>query len=96
MSAARLAITADEELRLVQVMGDIQEAVAAYYAETAARGDIGRDGWGGVFGDQAVAAAMIDRVVHHADVLTLKGASYRLRNRGIDTLPSIRTQDTAD
>ena len=51
---------------------------------------------GGVFGDQAVAAAMIDRVVHHADVLTLKGASYRLRNRGIDTLPSIRTQDTAD
>ncbi len=34
---------------------------------------------------------MIDRIVHHADVLTLKGASYRLRNRGIDTLPSIRT-----
>jgi DNA replication protein DnaC len=52
--------------------------------------------WGGVFGDQAVAAAMIDRIVHHADVLTLKGASYRLRNRGIDTLPSIRTQDPAD
>src|SRR6478609_224477 len=48
-------------------------------------------GWGAVFGDQAVAAAMIDRIVHHADVLTLKGASYRLRNRGIDTLPSIRT-----
>ena len=48
-------------------------------------------GWGGVFGDQAVAAAMIDRIVHHADVITLKGASYRLRGRGIDSLPSIRT-----
>ena len=48
-------------------------------------------GWGGVFGDQAVAAAMIDRIVHHADVLTHKGASYRLRGRGIDSLPSIRT-----
>lgn len=48
-------------------------------------------GWGAVFGDQVVAAAMIDRIVHHADVLSLKGASYRLRNRGIDTLPSIRT-----
>jgi DNA replication protein DnaC len=47
--------------------------------------------WGGVFGDQAVAAAMIDRIVHHADVLTLKGTSYRLRGRGIDSLPSIRT-----
>ena len=46
-------------------------------------------GWGGVFGDQAVAVAMIDRIVHHADVLTLKGASYRLRGRGIDSLPSI-------
>ena len=34
---------------------------------------------------------MIDRIVHHADVLTLKGASYRLRGRGIDSLPSIRT-----
>ena len=47
--------------------------------------------WGNVFGDQAVAAAMIDRIVHHADVLTLKGASYRLRGRGIDSLPSSRT-----
>ena len=52
--------------------------------------------WGNVFGDQAVAAAMIDRIVHHADVLSLKGASYRLRGSGIDSLPSIRTQDQAD
>jgi DNA replication protein DnaC len=52
-------------------------------------------GWAGVFGDQAVAAAMIDRIVHHADVLTLKGASYRLRGRSIDSLPSTRnTIDT--
>jgi len=35
-------MTADEETRLTQVMGDIQEAVAAYYAETAAGGDLGR------------------------------------------------------
>jgi len=53
--------------------------------------------WGAVFGDQAVAAAMIDRIVHHADVLALKGASYRLRDRGIDSLPSIKaTQQVAD
>lgn len=52
--------------------------------------------WGGVFGDQAVAAAMIDRIVHHADVLTLKGASYRLRGQGIDSLPSTRTTNDTD
>ncbi len=49
-------------------------------------------GWAGVFGDQVVAAAMIDRIVHHADVIALKGASYRLRDRGIDTLPSIKAE----
>jgi DNA replication protein DnaC len=45
--------------------------------------------WGAVFGDQVVAAAMIDRIVHHAEVLTLKGSSYRLRGRDRDTLPSV-------
>ena len=49
-------------------------------------------GWAGVFGDQVVAAAMIDRIVHHADVIALKGASYRLRDRGVDTLPSIKAE----
>ncbi len=34
--------------------------------------------WGEVFGDDVVAAAMIDRLVHHADVVALKGDSYRL------------------
>ena len=52
--------------------------------------------WGGVFGDQAIAAAMTDRIVHHADVITLKGASYRHRGRGIDSFPSIGTQDPAN
>lgn len=51
--------------------------------------------WGDVFGDQVVAAAMIDRIVHHAEVLTLKGASYRLKDTGVDTLPSARAENTA-
>jgi len=44
--------------------------------------------WGKVFGDQVVAAAMIDRLVHHAGLLTLKGSSYRLKDTGICTLTS--------
>ncbi|MDR1825088.1 MAG: IS21-like element helper ATPase IstB [Bifidobacteriaceae bacterium] len=51
--------------------------------------------WGHVFGDQAVAAAMIDRIVHHAEVITLKGHSYRLRHTTIETLPSARPETTA-
>ena len=52
--------------------------------------------WGDVFGDQVVAAAMIDRIVHHADVITLKGASYRLKDSGITTLPSARPENTTE
>lgn len=58
--------------------------------------DLPFSGWGEVFGDQAVAASMIDRVVHHADVLTLKAPATGYATPGIDTLSSIRTQDTAD
>jgi DNA replication protein DnaC len=39
--------------------------------------------WGEVFGDDTVAAAMIDRLVHHAEVIALEGDSYRLKNRDL-------------
>ena len=32
-------------------------------------------GWGEIFGDETVAAAMIDRLVHHTEILSLKGDS---------------------
>jgi DNA replication protein DnaC len=39
--------------------------------------------WGEIFGDDVVAAAMIDRLVHHAEIVALKGDSYRLRDRDL-------------
>jgi len=44
--------------------------------------------WGEVFGDDTVAAAMIDRLVHHADVIALKGDSYRLKNHNLGRIPT--------
>ena len=35
--------------------------------------------WGGVFGDPVVATAILDRLLHHSHVLTIRGDSYRLR-----------------
>ena len=35
-----------------------------------------------------VAAAMIDRLVHHAEVVNLKGDSYRLKNRDLGRVPT--------
>jgi len=37
--------------------------------------------WGEIFSDDTIAAAMIDTLVHHAEVISLKGDSYRMRAR---------------
>lgn len=37
--------------------------------------------WAEVFGDQVVATAILDRLLHHNHVLTVRGDSYRLREK---------------
>jgi DNA replication protein DnaC len=51
-------------------------------------------GWGEIFGDDVVAAAMIDRLVHHAEIVALKGDSYRLRDRDLTRPPAARTLES--
>ena len=36
--------------------------------------------WGAVFGDDQMAAAVIDRLVHHGRLVQFRGESYRVRN----------------
>jgi hypothetical protein len=42
--------------------------------------------WGDVFGDPVVATALLDRLLHHAVVVQIEGASYRLREHA-DLVP---------
>ncbi len=42
--------------------------------------------WGEVFGDPVVATALLDRLLHHAVVVQIVGASYRLRGH-TDLIP---------
>lgn len=51
--------------------------------------------WGEIFGDDTVATAMIDRLVHHAEIISLKGESYRLKNHDLGTRPPRQNPDTA-
>jgi DNA replication protein DnaC len=37
--------------------------------------------WGSVFGDSVVATAILDRLLHHSTVMTIRGDSYRLREK---------------
>lgn len=39
------------------------------------------DEWGDLFGDQSVATAILDRLLHHSHVVTIVGESYRLREK---------------
>lgn len=51
--------------------------------------------WGEVFGDSVVAAALLDRLLHHAIVVQIEGSSYRLREHA-DLLPeSLRNRPSA-
>ena len=36
--------------------------------------------WGQLFGDKVMASAIIDRLVHHAFIIKIKGESYRVKN----------------
>lgn len=42
--------------------------------------------WGDLFGDPVVATALLDRLLHHAVVVQIEGASYRLRQHA-DLIP---------
>ncbi len=82
------------EVLIIDEIGYIpfdQQAANLFFQVVSARYETGTlilnsnrafSGWGEIFaGDPVVAAAMIDRLVHHAEILSLKGASYRLRGK---------------
>lgn len=46
--------------------------------------------WGVIFGDHVIAAAVLDRILHHCTTINIKGDSYRLkecRRQGMFTHP---------
>jgi DNA replication protein DnaC len=49
--------------------------------------------WGEIFGDDVVAAAMIDRLVHHAEILSLEGDSYRLKDKDLGSPPPAKSPE---
>jgi IstB-like ATP binding protein len=49
------------------------------HASTVLTSNKGFEEWGEVFGDDVMAAALIDRVVHQRHLVTIRGNSYRMR-----------------
>jgi DNA replication protein DnaC len=49
------------------------------HASTILTSNKGFEDWGEIFGDEVMAAALIDRLVHHCHIVNIRGNSYRLR-----------------
>ena len=44
--------------------------------------------WGSILGDDVLASAILDRLLHHCEVISINGPSYRLKDRLGITKPS--------
>ncbi|WP_133637915.1 IS21-like element helper ATPase IstB [Halomonas ventosae] len=52
--------------------------------------------WGEIFGDQVIATAILDRLLHHSTTLNIKGESYRLKDKrraGLVTTPTTKEDE---
>ena len=49
-------------------------------ASTVLTSNKGFEDWGEIFGDDVMAAALIDRLLHHCHVVSIRGNSYRMRH----------------
>lgn len=43
--------------------------------------NIGFADWGALLGDEVLATALLDRLLHHAEVIAINGRSYRMKDR---------------
>ena len=62
------------------------------HASTVLTSNKGFEELGDVFGDEVMAAALIDRLVHHCHIVTIRGNSYRMRQH-TDLWHALHTTD---
>ena len=63
-------------------------------ASTVLTSNKGFEEWGGVLGDEVMAAALIDRLLHHCHIVNIRGNSYRMREHQDLLRPRRADEDT--
>ena len=51
--------------------------------------------WGALLGDEVLATALLDRLLHHAEVVAINGRSYRMKDRQLPEPTALPAPDTA-
>ena len=64
------------------------------HASTILTSNKGFEEWGRILGDEVMAAALIDRVLHHCHLVNIRGNSYRMRKHA-DLLRDPEPSDSA-
>src|SRR5258706_9639612 len=49
------------------------------HASTVLTSNEGFEEWGEILGDEVIAAALVDRLMHHCHVVNIRGNGYRMR-----------------
>ena len=52
--------------------------------------------WGTLLGDEVLATALLDRLLHHSEVLAINGRSHRMKDRLLPGAPSEPVLERAD
>jgi len=88
----RLAVLAAPSLMVVDEIGYLpvsQTGAMLFFqlmsrryerASTVMTSNKGFEEWGEVLGDEVMAAALIDRILHHCHIVNIRGNSYRMRH----------------
>ena len=69
-----LPISHDGAMLFFQLMSRRYE-----HSATVLTSNKGFEEWGAIFGDDVMAAALIDRLLHHCHIVNIRGNSYRMR-----------------
>ncbi len=69
-----LAMTQERPILFFQLVNARHER-----ASTVLTSNKGFEEWGGVLGDEVMAAALTDRLLHHCHIVNIRGNSYRMR-----------------
>ncbi len=62
------------------------------HAATILTSNKGFEDWGAIFGDDVMACALIDRLLHHCHIVNIRGNSYRIRDHQ-DVWQNLTTSD---
>jgi DNA replication protein DnaC len=82
-----LPITRNGAMLFFQLMSRRYE-----YASTVLTSNKGFEDWGSIFGDDVMASALIDRLLHHCHIVNIRGNSYRMRQH-VELFQTLNTDD---